>query len=1022
MNEQTAFFDQLHDLIARDELDTALQQLRDVFEHAPDLNEIIHQSGRFQAIQKQIRLGTVSLAEANLTQNQIRNGVLNLISELKKQGEKPALRRELESAISIVHSKNVVVGSTISAGGNDTNRELESTISITDSKNIVVGSKISAGGDVHIGENHYHQTPEVKPILTKIPSEGTEKDFFGRAKELDELLGTFFPHLQKRTLWFFTKSLFSIFKKTPKSSEAKIFILSGEGGIGKTTLAARYFRLHMDKYRHTAWVPNETDIATALLKLAHPLNLKLEDLESDERLDELFRTLTGLPEPCLLVIDNLDDAEELGLCYSKLLTLINCHVILTTRVTAFVQTDFYRVQGLPQKDAFALFKKFHPALHAEDKKVFEQISAAVGDNTLVLELLAKNLAAVNKNKSKYTLTDLLEDLQQKGLLQLSHSSWIETLYRGRGKFRKEKPEDIIAAMYDLSELSDAEASLQAVFAMLPPLEAVPFDTLEHLFPDVENLEDCLAGLAQKGWLDFNPEIKTYQCNPLIREVLRDTKYNPALRQQCQKLVDALWQKLNPDTIYDGENYNYAPYHTWVAKLVRVFFANDLDYDMVLLCRRIGDYATMTGDLDTALTHFVEQKSLAEELVLNYPDDSSYKYERAIACQRLGSTHKALGNLPKALTFFENASSMTKELNESYPENVEFKNVLAISYSKLGSTHTALGNLPQALTFFEERSRLGKELHEAYPQNVEFKRNLSVSYDKLGRTHTELGNLPKALTFFEKALGLSIDLHEAYPENVSFKNDLAISYANLGKTHSELGNLPMALTFFENYNLLEKELHIAYPQNVLFKHGLAVSYGCLGDTHSALGNLPKALTFFEERSRLGKELHEAYPQNVDFKNDLAISYERLGDMRLKVGNLSKALTFFEERRRLAKELYDIYPENVVFKNSLAISYSKLGHMHSTLGDLPKSLTFFEQYNQLEKELLAAYPQTVDFKFNLADSYLSLGELHRDQRHDAESAKTYFQKGYELYAELVRDFPDYSSFRGNYEWAKEVLGMD
>jgi Effector-associated domain 11 len=129
MNNHTAFFAQIRDLIARNEMDTALQRLRALLDNSPKLDEILLQSARFQGIRKQIRLGLVSHAEANLTQNQIRAGLVDLLSEMEENigrasnpsdVENTALRAELERAISIVHSKNVVIGSTISAGGNVT--------------------------------------------------------------------------------------------------------------------------------------------------------------------------------------------------------------------------------------------------------------------------------------------------------------------------------------------------------------------------------------------------------------------------------------------------------------------------------------------------------------------------------------------------------------------------------------------------------------------------------------------------------------------------------------------------------------------------------------------------------------------------------------------------------------------------------------------------------------------------------------------------------------------------------------
>jgi len=119
-----SFLSEIRDLIANDELPAALKQLRLLFDNSPKLDEIILQSARFQDTRRQIRQDTVSRQEANLTQNQIRAGLLDLLrdiedstAETSARPDAPALREEMEHAVSVVNSKNVVIGSTITAGG-----------------------------------------------------------------------------------------------------------------------------------------------------------------------------------------------------------------------------------------------------------------------------------------------------------------------------------------------------------------------------------------------------------------------------------------------------------------------------------------------------------------------------------------------------------------------------------------------------------------------------------------------------------------------------------------------------------------------------------------------------------------------------------------------------------------------------------------------------------------------------------------------------------------------------------------
>ncbi len=128
------FIQHIRNLIAKDDLDTAISQLKELLDNTPLLNEVLHQSGRFKNIRKHIRLGTVSHSEANLTQNQIRAGLLDLVSEIEMQEKTPTHRSEFEQAIfSMIKNKNVVVDSNITAGGNihigDKNFQTESKTS-----------------------------------------------------------------------------------------------------------------------------------------------------------------------------------------------------------------------------------------------------------------------------------------------------------------------------------------------------------------------------------------------------------------------------------------------------------------------------------------------------------------------------------------------------------------------------------------------------------------------------------------------------------------------------------------------------------------------------------------------------------------------------------------------------------------------------------------------------------------------------------------------------------------------------
>ncbi|MBN1929320.1 MAG: tetratricopeptide repeat protein [Chlorobiaceae bacterium] len=698
-----------------------------------------------------------------------------------------------------------------------------------------------------------------------------------------------------------------------------LLLVNGEGGIGKTTLAAKYYQRYFDDYAHLGWVFAERSLGDALLTLADPLKVEFAPTDSaDVRREKLLCEMAGLNKPCLLVIDNANELDDLSAHYHELRKCPNFHILLTTRIESFAHARTCRVGHLDEPMAIRLFTTHYPAHDPAEDELLKEVFQAVGYNTLVIELLAKSLDTLNQFRTGYSLAQMLGDLQGSGLFGLSKSAKVQTEYNpGSFGLREEEPEKVIAAMYDLAKLEPGEEQLLCVFSVLPA-EAIAFDTLEALQPGNDELDSALRALVRKGWIEYNTSAKQFKCSPVVQAVTR-FQVGARLDEQCETLVDALIEKLlyDPSTghLLNTDYLSGALYARYAESVVEYF--ESPRHEIAGLNERIGMFYRTTGQLDKALTFFEECNQLSEKLSKANPDNVSFKHELAISYSKLGETFTTLGQLEKALTFFEKFNLLIKELYEANPANVSFKNGLAISYSKLGETYTTLGQLEKALTFFEKATKLSEELYEANPANVSFKYGLAASYDRLGGTYGKLGQLDKALTFFEKETDLFEELYETNPANVTFKNGLAISYEKLGETYTTLGQLDKALTFFEKYNHLREELYEANPANVSFKNGLAISYEKLGETYTTLGQLDKALSFFEKCNQLSEELYKAHPENVSFKNGLAVSCIKLGGFNLfQQKDKAQARRWFEKAEVLWAELVNDCPAYAEFQNNWA----------------------------------------------------------------------------------------------------------
>jgi tetratricopeptide (TPR) repeat protein len=798
-----------------------------------------------------------------------------------------------------------------------------------------------------------------------------------------------------------------------------LLLVNGEGGIGKTALAAHYYNKYADQYSHLAWIFAEKSLLDALLTLALPLGVCFPDQSSeDERLDLLLQTMRQLRKPCLLVIDNANDLAELEKYYKALHSCPNFHLLLTTRITEFEQAATYPIEALPDTNAMGLFKKYYQEHLESEDELLRNFLVAVGKNTLIIELLAKNLHNFNQLETCYSLGNLLEDLNKKGLFGVS-GKIVSTNWHAKDNFlRKEKPEDIISALYDLSNLEIEERKLLSVFAVLPA-ENISYTQLKILLPETEQLDTYLLLLAKKGWLGYSKELKSFKVSPIVQETTKAK--NTELLNDNQQLITSLLNKLEYEPVtghYINTTYSEANnFVRYAESILRCKMRVNIYIGM--LSARVASYHKTTGNLKKALSFFDYDFKIVSKLCALDPQNISLKKDLAISYSNLGETHFSMGDLKKATAFFENSLQLSKQLHSDNPENSSFKDGLAISHEKLGRIYTELGDLDYALEFFKNENTIYEELHIEFPHNAYYRNMLAISYEKLGETYTHLGKLDIALAYFEKDFQLTKALHEEFPQNVSFKSGLATSCCKLGETYILLGNLDNALVYFEKDMQFTKQLYVAYPENITFKNALAISYTKLGDTHTALQNIDKALTFYQERSHIGIELYEAYPQNVEFKKGLAISYQNIGNSYAMLEKLDEALTFFQKYLQLIKELYEEWPQNISFKRGLAIANSKVGTTQTSLGNWENALTYFEEDSRLQKELYETWPQNVEFKNGLAISYRNFAIFYRNYLGDQKSANTLLLQAEKLWSELAADFPQYIEFSRNLKQVREDL---
>ena len=478
-----------------------------------------------------------------------------------------------------------------------------------------------------------------------------------------------------------------------------LLLMNGEGGIGKTTLAATYWLNNATKYQHLAWLYVDSGIQPALFSLAGQIDVTFDISTSEEgRWEILLRQLANLNDRCLLVLDNANDPDDLTKHYKHLRQLRNFHVVLTTRINELADAPVWKVKPLDRQTATSLFTRYYPLPNPADAELLLNVLVAVGYNTLVIELLAKNLRDLNRVQAAYTLQNLLADLQQKGLLRVRAKA-VQTTY-GSTVLRTAQPDEIVRAMYDLTQLSQPKAWLQAWLlnnlAVLPA-ESITFERLDELlkFPNGEPMDDSLLELHRKGWVDWNDADKTVKVSPVVQAVVRDK--NPQnLLADCAGLIATLTQILT-----SPNHTQVIPYANLADSVLNALQENV--FELAYLRLMLGDFNKETGNFTKAIDLFTWASVGFDEI--------GHAENYSVCLERLGSINQALGKFEEALSYFEKVAVLFDELYQSNPRSVNLYNGLGISYWKLGDLYLAMNENEQARLYFVRAEKIWSTLCE-----------------------------------------------------------------------------------------------------------------------------------------------------------------------------------------------------------------------------------------------------------------------------------------------------------------------
>ncbi len=621
---------------------------------------------------------------------------------------------------------------------------------------------------------HLHTIPE--------PPTG----FTGRRRDLDLLLG-----------------------RDPAAG-AHLTGLKGMGGIGKTALAYYLAREWAPLFPHARLLldgrgtqPDPPSAAALLIRVIttfHPDAART--LPDDEaRLKAIFTAVLRGKKVLLLLDNALDTAQA-----APLIPPAGCALIVTSRRSFLLgNTPSHPVDSLPDDEAIALLRTFHPALTDPDAAKLARLCAGL---PLALRLAGAHLALdATERHGTPDVTGYLARLQSGPLRHLDPAA------EGAGEIT-------ITETLRLSE--DALPPAKRAAWRRLGVFTVPFEA--RAAAAIAGADgEMLARFVSRSLLEREGSDR-YKLHDLAADYARARLGEPALDElrmaharyfaKVGYEADALFLKgdaVGGLALFDRERAQIEAAFAWLVAREDAVSAATVLLDLV-------DAVVYTGDL-----RFHPRQRIAWlEAQCAAARTAGDRKSEGNALGNLGLAHADLGDARKAIEFYERQLVIAREIRDRRGEGTALGN--------LGVAYKNLGDARKAIEFHEQALVVSREIGD--------RREEGNDLGNLGIAHADLGDARKAIEFYEQSLVVTREIGDRRGEG----QDLG----NLGLAHASLGDARKAIEFYKQQLVIVREIGDRRGEaNALFNSALQFEkLGQRADARTPAEQAAKILTAIE----------------------------------------------------------------------------------------------------------------------------------------------------------------------------------
>jgi tetratricopeptide (TPR) repeat protein len=692
------------------------------------------------------------------------------------------------------------------------------------------------------------------------------------------------PYYPERLKKFVTENRADELRKALTYLEKhRILLLSGVGGVGKSTLARALVNLGPTNVPEPFWFSfydnQDAKLSDILEKLAAYMNapeivsFKAErrepgKIDVDKLTDELHRR-----RKVWLIFDDLSMMLEdqqfvdkgIELLFSSLrFNTHNAKVIITSRILPILKNGeslFDVVEGEKKQQVEGLEKAFAVDFLASNEldniehQKLEKLATGVDGHPLALKLLVELV-------KEYGVTDILEDLRI---------------------YQKQKMDTIIKARKLFDKVAGAEKEFLERISVYR--EPVSMKGLKEMFTE-NTPENTVKKLIDKSLLETDHN-GNYWLHPLVQEFsYEDLKNKKEVHLIAYNYYKSLNLLENPTRKEDLQPAIEAHYHACEAG--EYDLAADIIWEFNL--HNLLDLWGNPGSLIEIYEKILPKDHFKGEPILEG------KQAHGAVLGNLGLAYSDLGETKKAIEYHEQALKTQREIGNRSGEGAVLGN--------LGLAYSDLDEPKKAIEYYEQALKIQREIGD--------RRNEGNQLGNLGNMYFYLGKTGKAIEYHKQILTIHREIGDRRGEGADLMN--------LGLAYSELGETKKAIEYHEQALKIDREIGN--------RRGEGAALGNLGLAYSDLGETRKEIEYYEKALKIAREIGNRSGEGDQLGN-LGSAYSNLGE---KI----EAIEYYEQALKIAREINNRRGEGTVLGN-LGLAYTELGETRKAVEFLNQSLT-------------------------------------------------------------------------------------